>query len=90
MNTPNSIFEEGTKLYKAGLSYILLFVQWQNLKKRTLRLFEFQLFFWTIKKLPTTPLHEQSIYLLIYLIYEPTDDFNDFVAGNTLKGFSYM
>lgn len=79
MNIPNSIFEERTKLYKAGLSYNLLFVQWHNLKKRSLRSFEFH------QKLPTTPPHEQSIY---FLIYEPTDHFNDFVAGNTLKGFS--
>ena len=38
MNIPNSIFEERTKLDKAGLSYILLFVlnlllgDWKGIK----------------------------------------------------------
>ena len=41
----------------------------------------------TPKKVATTSLHEQSIY---FLIYEPTDDFNDFVAGNTLIFLNFV
>ena len=64
--------------------------QWHNSKKLSLMLFEFHCFFGlylTPQKVATTSLHEQSIYLLIY---EPTDDFNDFVAGNTLIFLNFV
>lgn len=65
--------------------------QWHNLKTLSLMFFEFQTFFWSLfdppQKVATISLHDQSIY---FLIYEPTDDFNDFVAGNTLIFLNFV
>ena len=64
--------------------------QWHNSKKLISCCLSSTGFFGlylTPKKVATTSLHEQSIY---FLIYEPTDDFNDFVAGNTLIFLNFV